>query len=267
MKLIFLLIFFITTQAYSQCKAYRLNRQGDTLNCVDFKDLQQGKWVVKVDGIRGEPGYDEEGIFKDGKKDGFWRIYTLMGDLYAVERYRWGNKDGVSQYFNITGLVREESWKAVNPANPYDTIEVPDPIDPYKVEMKVVKIDGSTVEKLKNHEVVHFKSWLYVLSKNYCLMELRKQKRNPVTVSASEFMYSEEFEHPDNMFDKEAQLQTLTICLDKLNEDQKESVRLFYIENKCYQDIAELTGNDWNRVRSLIQNGRRNLKICMEKYG
>ena len=146
MKLIFLLTFFITTQAYSQCKAYRLNRRGDTLNCVDFKDLQQGKWVVKVDGIRGEPGYDEEGIFKDGKKDGFWRIYTSMGDLYAVERYRWGNKDGVSQYFNITGLVREESWKAVNPANPYDTIEVPDPIDPYKVEMKVVKIDGSTVK-------------------------------------------------------------------------------------------------------------------------
>lgn len=139
--------------------------------------------------------------------------------------------------------------------------------DPDKAKDATMSIYYELVEKLKNHEVVHFKSWLYVLSKNYCLMELRKQKRNPVTVYASEFMYSEEFEHPEDMFDKETQLQTLTICLDKLNEGQKESVRLFYIENKCYQDIAELTGNDWNRVRSLIQNGRRNLKICMEKYG
>ena len=139
--------------------------------------------------------------------------------------------------------------------------------DSDKAKDATMSIYYELVEKLKNHEVVHFKSWLYVLSKNYCLMELRKQKRNPVTVSASEFMYSEEFEHPEDMFDKETQLQTLTICLDKLNENQKESVRLFYIENKCYQDIADLTGNDWNRVRSLIQNGRRNLKICMEKYG
>ena len=56
------------------------------------------------------------------------------------------NKDGVSQYFNITGLSREESWKATNPDNPYDTIEVPDLRDPYKVEMKVIKLEGSSAK-------------------------------------------------------------------------------------------------------------------------
>ena len=139
--------------------------------------------------------------------------------------------------------------------------------EPEKAKDATMSIYYELVEKLKNHEVATFKSWLYVLSKNYCLMELRKQKRNPVTFIDTDFMQSGPFEHPDMVFDKEAQLQTLSICMDQLNDSQKESVRLFYIENKCYQDIAELTGNDWNKVRSLIQNGRRNLKICMEKHG
>jgi hypothetical protein len=69
-----------------------------------------------------------------------------MGDLFAVERYRWGNKDGLNQYFDIAGLVRDESWKAVNPANPYDTVDVYDPIDPNKVVMQVVKIEGTSVK-------------------------------------------------------------------------------------------------------------------------
>lgn len=146
MKFLLFSLLLIGFQSYSQCKTYKLNRNGDTINCTDTKDLRQGKWVVKVDGVRGEPGYEEEGIFKDNKKEGIWRVYTTMGDLFGVEKYHWGNKDGISQYFNISGLVREESWKAVNPDNPYDTIEVPDPIDPYKVEMKVVKIEGSAVK-------------------------------------------------------------------------------------------------------------------------
>lgn len=123
-----------------------LGAKGDTLNCTDIRNLRQGKWIVKTGEVRGEPGYEEEGVYRDGKKEGIWRRYSLMGDLLAIERYRWGNKDGISQYYNLAGLVRQESWKAVNPANPYDTIEVPDPVDPYKVEMKVVKIEGSSVK-------------------------------------------------------------------------------------------------------------------------
>jgi hypothetical protein len=108
--------------------------------------LKQGKWVVRKEGLRGEPGYEEEGIYIDGKKEGIWRLYTQMGDLFAVERYRWGNKDGLNQYFDIAGLIREESWKAVNPANPYDTVDVYDPVNPSKVFMKVVKIEGTSVK-------------------------------------------------------------------------------------------------------------------------
>ena len=46
---------------------------------------------------------------------------------------------------------------------------------------------------------------------------------------------------------------------------KSKTIRLFYLENKCHNEITEMTGMDWNRVRSLIQNGRRNLKNCMEK--
>ncbi len=169
MKLLFIPLLLISLGSYAQCKTYKLSQNRDTINCTDVNDLKQGKWVVKVEGLRGEPGYEEEGIFMDSNKDGFWRVYTTMGDLYAIERYRWGHKDGISQYFSIMGLLREESWKAVNPKNPYDTIEVHDPIDPYKVEMKVVKIDGSTV---KHGSWKYYEGGLITKQENYFLDKL-----------------------------------------------------------------------------------------------
>ncbi len=69
-----------------------------------------------------------------------------MGDLFAIERYRWGNKDGINQYFDIAGLIRQESWKAVNPDYPFDTVDVYDPIDPTKIRRQIVKVEGSSVK-------------------------------------------------------------------------------------------------------------------------
>lgn len=146
MKLVFFLFIFISFSGVAQYKSYKLTATRDTINIVDQSGVKQGRWVSKMPGLRGEPGYDEEGMYKDGKKEGTWRMYTGMGDLFAVERYRWGNKDGINQYFNIAGLLRQESWKAVNPDNPYDTIDVPDIIDPYKVTRRVIKIEGTAVK-------------------------------------------------------------------------------------------------------------------------
>jgi hypothetical protein len=144
----FLLIPFLifSFSSYSQCVSFVISKRGDTLNCTEKNAVKRGRWINRVETVRGEPGFEEEGIYKNDKKEGTWRVYTLMGDLFAIENYRWGNKDGISQYFNINGIVREESWKATNPENPYDTIEVPDPIDPFKVEMKVIKLEGSSAK-------------------------------------------------------------------------------------------------------------------------
>ena len=146
MKFLIIPFLLISFQVMAQCKTSRKSANGETINCVDNNDLKQGKWSVQMPGLRGEPGYDEEGVYKDGKKEGVWRMYTLMGDLFAIEKYRWGYRDGVSQYFNIAGITREESWKAVNPENPYDTVDVPDVYDGGKVYRKVVKIEGTAVK-------------------------------------------------------------------------------------------------------------------------
>jgi antitoxin component YwqK of YwqJK toxin-antitoxin module len=119
--------------------------KGDTLNRVDPNGLKQGRWVSHVDALRGEPGYEEEGVYKDDKKEGVWRRYSLEGDLIAIENYKWGYKNGQCEYFNLFGRVREESWKAIDPKNPYDTIDVPD-LNSDVVYKRVIKVDAFTVK-------------------------------------------------------------------------------------------------------------------------
>ncbi|HKP32687.1 MAG TPA: hypothetical protein VJT83_08165, partial [Chitinophagaceae bacterium] len=150
MRWIFCLAMLFSLKGFSQYKSYIIGMRGDTLNAVDMKDLRQGKWVVKYESVRGEQGYEEEGEYVDGKKEGSWRQYSLQGDLIGIENFRWGNKNGVFQYFTKNSeLVREESWRAVNPLNPYDTVEVADwDKDPLGLITKtvVVKLEGSAVK-------------------------------------------------------------------------------------------------------------------------
>jgi RNA polymerase sigma-70 factor (ECF subfamily) len=131
----------------------------------------------------------------------------------------------------------------------------------------VIDIYQELVEKLKTHNVDSFKSWLYVLAKNHCLMKLRRDKKMPTTELQPGVMQSEDFSHLDGVLEKEQQLDQLGACLEQLQVEQRNSVRLFYLENKCYNEISDITGYEWNKVRSLIQNGKRNLKNCMETNG
>jgi hypothetical protein len=95
--------------------------------------------VIHVDELRGERGYEEEGYFLEDKKEGVWKRFSLDGDLIALETYRFGMKDGKSMYFTNAGEpLREENWRAIDPKNPYDTVEVRDVNDPTKVTGKVV---------------------------------------------------------------------------------------------------------------------------------
>lgn len=129
----------------------------------------------------------------------------------------------------------------------------------------VMQIFEELVVKLPKHEVDNFKSWLYTLAKNHCLMQLRTPKNLKTTEFNPDSMQLEEEMHLNGIQLKEENLQKLERCLETLSIEQKKSVELFYLQNKCYKEIAEETGIEWNKVRSFIQNGRRNLKICMEK--
>jgi antitoxin component YwqK of YwqJK toxin-antitoxin module len=144
--LVFIVIQFCYT-ASAQYKTYTLSANGDTLNAIDNKGLKQGKWILHVDELRGEPGYEEEGIFVDGKREGLWRKYNLHSDLLSVENYRYGGKDGLSQYYTPLGeMIREENWRAYNPDAPYDTIAVYGTGSNEILSYKIVKAEQYSVK-------------------------------------------------------------------------------------------------------------------------
>jgi RNA polymerase sigma factor (sigma-70 family) len=128
----------------------------------------------------------------------------------------------------------------------------------------VINIFEELIIKLKKYEVDNFKGWLYQLAKNHCLMKLRSKKGQPVIVDM-DIMHLQENIHHDGVMEKEQRLTTMEYCIEQLPGDQKQAIELFYLKEKCYKEIAETTNTDINKVRSFIQNGRRNLKICMEK--
>jgi hypothetical protein len=147
LAVIILLLNVILDKAFAQYKSYEISVNRDTINAIDKKDLKQGKWIIKVGELRGEPGYEEEGVFKNGKKEGIWRNYTSTGDLIAIENYRFGGKDGLQQYFTrMRDLVREEGWRAYNPDAPYDTIPIYGTGSNEIINYKIVKAEQYSVK-------------------------------------------------------------------------------------------------------------------------
>ncbi|WP_255372904.1 RNA polymerase sigma factor [Chitinophaga sp. YR573] len=129
----------------------------------------------------------------------------------------------------------------------------------------VMQIFEELIAKLKQHEVQNFKSWLHVLTRNYCLMRLRSMKNREGREISIDVMENDSFQHHENGVSVEAHLQDMEKCLETLPEEQKRSVDLFYLKEKSYREVADMTGYEMNKVKSYIQNGKRNLKICMEQ--
>lgn len=129
----------------------------------------------------------------------------------------------------------------------------------------VMQIFEELVVKLRIHDVQNFKSWLHVLARNYCLMAIRKSSKNNTVSLEETFVENSEFVHLDIDDTKEQQLTVMEKCMETLPEEQRVSVDLFYLQEKCYKEVAEITGYEMLKVKSYIQNGKRNLKICMEK--
>lgn len=129
----------------------------------------------------------------------------------------------------------------------------------------VMELFEQLIPKLKKHEVDNFKSWLYQVAKNHCLMQLRTPKNLKTAELTDTVVQTDDTMHLNGVLEKEAELNQLEHCISLLPEEQEKMIRLFYLQKKCYNEIAELTGSSWNQVRSSIQNGRRNLKACMER--
>jgi RNA polymerase sigma-70 factor (ECF subfamily) len=144
--------------------------------------------------------------------------------------------------------------------------------EPELAQDAVMQIFEELVSKLKKHEVENFRGWLHQVAKNYCLMQLRTPKNLKTVALPPLLMQNEEDVHLNGMMsegtsleEKEENLQNLEECIASLADEQRTMIKLFYLDGKCYNEIVEITGMEWNHVRSSIQNGRRNLKLCMEK--
>lgn len=132
--------------------------------------------------------------------------------------------------------------------------------DPEVARDAVMGVFEVIVRDLAKYPVQYFKSWLFRVTKNYCLMQLRSAGKGKIVEFGPEIVYSDEETHLN-----EEVYGDLGKCMEALPEEQRRTINLFYSENKSYQEIGALTGQEWSKVRSQIQNGRRNLKICMEK--
>lgn len=136
----------------------------------------------------------------------------------------------------------------------------------------VMQIFEKLIAELPKQDIENFKPWLHVISRNYCLMQLRSQKsrmvREEKMLQNNEFFMESDYElHHNNETVLELDLIALKKCIDELKSEQKECVKLFYLEEKCYKEITDATNFELKKVKSYIQNGKRNLKICMDKHG
>lgn len=137
-------------------------------------------------------------------------------------------------------------------------------------EDAVMDVFEKMLVDLRDKQVDNFKAWLYTVCKNHCLMQLRKQKTDTGKADAynklmTTFMENGDLPHHSSEDDKEQWLQLLEKAIHQLNDEQKQCIDLFYLQKKSYNDIEDITGYTNSKVKSYIQNGKRNLKLYMER--
>lgn len=121
-------------------------------------------------------------------------------------------------------------------------------------------------EKIERSEIKNFKNWLYSVSRNECLMELRKNKFDSTEIEKTEYLLENNDQHSlIEKFRAEQRIEQLEKAILELKEDQQSCIKLFYLENKSYEEIVKVTGYELKKVKSYIQNGKRNLKLIIEK--
>jgi RNA polymerase sigma-70 factor (ECF subfamily) len=119
-------------------------------------------------------------------------------------------------------------------------------------------------QKAVKYDIRFFRAWIYSVAKNYCIGQVQKHRQQIFVPMEPFFMESDDFPALYNEDKKEAQYRILQKCMEKLPNSQQVSVKLFFIAGKSYADIVKITGFQLKRVKSCIQNGKRNLKICVD---
>jgi RNA polymerase sigma-70 factor, ECF subfamily len=138
-------------------------------------------------------------------------------------------------------------------------------------EDTVMLVFEKLLDLLKKSEIQNFKSWIYTITKNECLMQLRHKKSGDRIIEENlkkldnEIMESPELNHLFNDNDGEHRIRYLESAINSLSYEQKKCIELFYLNEKSYREVEQITGYTYNEVKSHIQNGKRNLKQILER--
>ena len=130
-------------------------------------------------------------------------------------------------------------------------------------EDAVISLYEELSQKIQRYQIDNFKTWLYSTAKNHCLQILRKEKNIIFEEIAVQDMESDDFEHLIDVEDDKEKEDALNYCLGTLPDEQRQCIILFFFEDFSYADIVEKNGFELNKVKSYIQNGKRNLRICV----
>jgi len=131
-------------------------------------------------------------------------------------------------------------------------------------EDAAINIYEELTRKIRNYRIENFKTWLYSVAKNHCLQILRKEKNMIFEEIDNQIMESDDFEHLIDVNDDKEKEDALNYCIETLPEEQQQCIIHFFYEDFSYADIVEKTGFALSKVKSYIQNGKRNLKICIQ---
>lgn len=129
----------------------------------------------------------------------------------------------------------------------------------------VQQIFEKAIQELGKYKVDYFKSWIYMVAKNHCLMKLRNKDRIPVELTDKQLYRPDDEDHFHQLLQKEELLNALNQAMPQLNSEQRICVERFYLQQQSYQQIADTTGYSLQQVKSYIQNGKRNLKLLLLK--
>lgn len=171
------------------------------------------------------------------------RKYSTSGDLvYLVEVYK--------RYMPLVYGVALKYLK-----RPEDAQDV------------VMQLFEELAKKVKETKIESFKAWLYTCVRNYCLMELRKRSRNLSVSLDDTFMeFCDDF-HLTVIGEDDQQGRALRECIESLPDKQRISVNYFFLDELSYKEVEERTGFSLKMIKSFIQNGKRNLRLCLERKG
>jgi RNA polymerase sigma-70 factor (ECF subfamily) len=129
----------------------------------------------------------------------------------------------------------------------------------------VQQVFEKAINELGKYKIDYFKSWIYMVAKNHCLMKLRDKGKLTAELHERFLSTPAEESNKAELLQKEELMEELAHALPQLNQEQKKCIELFYLEKKSYTEIAEITGHSLMQVKSHIQNGKRNLKLILMK--